>query len=160
MKSRILRALPGACLIAALLLFAAFHFSPPVTDDDDWGWRIWEGIWEYTDHPESLVEQPSDAVALASFLAFTLLIVASPFLLPVLRKSRAAWLLLSIVSGLAGVGFWAVIFFGEIGELDDIAVGIWFLLTANALNFVGLATARVGHRSEGFSLHLENGAGE
>lgn len=159
MKSRLLRSLPGACLFAALLLFAAFHVSRPVTDDDELGWRIWENIWDYTKTPETLVENPADGVALASFLAFTLLLVASPFLLPVLRKSRGAWWALMIVSGLAGVGFWIAIFHDGIGD-TEIGMGIWFLLFANTLNFVGLATARAGIRSEGFPLHGKSGAGE
>lgn len=145
MKSRILRAFPVVCLFVALALFVAFHFLPPLADFDRLGWRIWKAVWQTLIDPESIMRRPDEAVFLASFLTMALLVPTSPFLLPVLRKSRLAWLILLIASLLAalGLGFTIIIMlYGREIEL----FGFWFLLLANILNFLGLATARLGIR--------------
>lgn len=91
--------------------------------------------------PEVLIVNPDIGIVIAAFLTTTLLVPASPFLLPVLRKSRFAWLILSIASLSAGLGFWIPTIISGV-KLSEVA--FVFLLLASTLNFLGLATARLG----------------
>lgn len=133
------RALSLALLIAALLVFGAFHFLPGFETENK-GWNAWVDLWHLMSSPEELAE-PLLAVAVASFLTFTLLIAASPFLGNVWLKSRFAWWLAVIFSGLAAAGFWIGVF-GDGGLDPNPGPGGWCLLTAPMLNFAGLLMAR------------------
>lgn len=93
--------------------------------------------------PEALIRRPIDAIIVAAFLTTTLLVPSSLILLPVLRKSRLAWLVLLIASLLAGLGLWIP---AHIFAPRHVEMGFWFLFLANPLNFLGLATARLGIR--------------
>jgi hypothetical protein len=96
--------LPLIPMIAAMILFAAFHFLPAEKDSDETGWVIWQAVFLILRHSADL-----DALAgigLASFLMFSVLIVSSPFLIGVWRKSKLALGLAAAFSGLGTFGFW------------------------------------------------------
>ena len=84
---------------------------------------------------------PDSVVMITSFLTFTLLIVASPFLTNVWMKSRLARGLVTTFSGLAAAGFWVMYFLR--GEYRDLGVGGWCLLISTVVNFAGLLLVRV-----------------
>lgn len=128
-----------ALLIAALLLFAAFHFLPVGTNSDDGG-DVWRGLWRLLQRPQRLWGMPDSVVMITSFLTFTLLIVASPFLTNVWMKSRLARGLVTTFSGLAAAGFWVMYFLR--GEYRDLGVGGWCLLISTVVNFAGLLLVR------------------
>lgn len=130
-------------LLAALVLFTAMHFLPLSRFGDDLGWEMWKGvgflIWNMSRDPRAIGE-PRDIVVLFSFLTFSLLIVASPFLGNVWVKSILAWSMVVIFSGLAAAGFWVVVFKGA--PVGDLRLGVWCLMISPVLNFVGLLLAR------------------
>jgi hypothetical protein len=137
-------------LVAALVFFAAFHLLPGF--DEQAGWRIWPNLGGLLSRlmksPDSLLLGPTGAVAIASFLTFSLLIVASPFLTNVWRKSRLAWWIVVIFSGVTSAGFLvSILTQNPISELDT---GAWCLLISPGLNFIGLLLARGKSPDAGF----------
>jgi hypothetical protein len=126
--------LPLTPMIAAVLVFAAFHFLPVQKDWDEPGWGIWPEVYDVLMDPVGL--DPLDGIGLASFLMFSLLIVSSPFLIGVWRKSKLAWQLATIFSGLGAAGFWVMIL-GQ-GGAGDLVAGGWCLMVAPVLNLAGL----------------------
>lgn len=133
------RLLSITLLLAALLLFATFHFLPVVDQDyPEPGWRIWVELWEIFRNPKELAD-PSTALGVSSFLMFALLIVVSPFLGAVWKKSRPARAFATTFSGLAAGGFWVMILLD--GELHELTMGGWCLMFAPIVNFVGLLLA-------------------
>ena len=131
------RILSMAFLITALVLFAAFHFLPLTRYDKDSGWELWKGMVQVALSPSSLREWQT-GLAVSSFVTFSLLIVASPFLGNVWVKSLLGWSVVVVSSGMAAAGF-PVIFEGD---WDDLGVGGWCLIISPVLNFVGLLLAR------------------
>ncbi len=127
-------------LIAALVLFVAFHFLPGFGPNEK-GWHVWPYLSHTLLNPRFLIQQPTNCIANASFLNFSLLIVVSPFLTRILRKSRLVWWLATSFSGLAAVGFFVVIS-SETHDLHRLGWGILCLLIAPFLNFSGLILAR------------------
>ncbi len=122
-----------AFLILAPLLFVAFHFLPGF-ETEEVGWTVWRDLWKVMLEPQQLMDSQS-AVLIASFLTFSLLIVASPFLTEVWTKSRLAWGFALTFSGLASAGFWVMIFSGPPSDPEP---GGWCLMIAPLLNFAGL----------------------
>lgn len=130
---------PMVFLIAALGMFTAFHFMPlSISSHGDRGGFIWVIIWGEIRDP-ILLRDSEFAVACSSFLALSLLMVASPFLGHVWRKSVLAWAIVVIFSGVSVAGFWCTI----LKDLPvDLSWGGWFLMISPILNFVGLLLAR------------------
>ncbi len=126
-----------AFLITALVVFTAMHFLPIQRNANDRGWELWREIAQVMMNPRSLGEWPT-GFAVSSFLTFSLLIIASPFLGNVWVKSLLAWSIMVIFSGVAAAGF-PVLLKGDWGELR---VGGWCLIISPMLNFVGLLLAR------------------
>lgn len=139
-------------LIAALVLFVAFHFLPGFQEKA--GWVVWHELFEslsmLLESPGSCFWEPTGAVAIASFLTFSLLIVASPFLTEVWRKSRLAWWFGAIFSGLTSLGFSAMVLMEN--SNSDLEAGGWCLLVAPWLNFMGLILARGKSPEPGFQV--------
>ncbi len=131
------RILSMVFLIAALVLFTAFHFLPLMRNSNDFGWKLWKDIVQVVMSPRALGEWPAGLIV-SSFVTFSLLIVASPFLGNVWVKSLLAWSIVVICSGVAAAGF-PVIFQGH---WDDLRVGGWCLIISPVLNFVGLLLTR------------------
>ena len=125
--------------VMALAFFAGFHFLPCFGSDEA-GWTAWRDLWALVENPGWFVTEPAGTIAVFSFLAFSMLIAAAPFLGPVWRKSRMAWGIATTTSGLATFGFWGAVFSEN---LEHPGSGGAFLLAATALNFLGLATARI-----------------
>ena len=133
-------------LSAALGLFIAFHFLHGFGNPEQ-GWTVWKDIADlFRDSWEQLGE-PQLAIVVASFLMFSLLLVTSPFLGAVWRKSLLAWSVATASSGLAALGFWTMIL--VIAPTTYGSGGICLML-APLLNFAGLMLARAGepHESE------------
>ena len=128
-----------ALLIAALVLFVAFHFLKGFGSRYV-GWHVWYEISNAIWRPKDLFEQPKTAVIISSFLTFSLLILASPFLGCVWVKSRLAWWMAVIFSSLTVTGFWVLMFARN--PTSTIQSGGWCLLIAPLLNFAGLVLAR------------------
>ncbi len=126
--------LPLVPMGVALALFVAFHFLRVAKNDGETGWMIWVAIVEMLRRPEWI--DPLDGIGIASFFMFSLLIVSSPFLIGVWRKSKPAWRLATVFSGLGAAGFWITVL-GQ-GGTEDLVAGGWCLMLAPVLNFMGL----------------------
>lgn len=96
-----------ALLIAALVLFVAFHFLPHYTQGAR-GFHMWLGVKNVLRNSTFITEEPFFVMGLACFFDIALLTVISPFLIQVWSKSCPAWWLATISSGLGGVGYWVV----------------------------------------------------
>ena len=127
-----------ASLFAALALFVAFHFLPSVGyQHQEKGWKVWLRLCGDVWKPTSLDGQ--DALIIAVFLNFSLVIVVTPFLKDVLSRSRLAWWGAVVFSGLPGVLFCAL--FLVFGKFEKLGLGNWCLMLALVLNLLGLLLA-------------------
>lgn len=127
-------------LIAALVLFVAYNILPD-QGGRDVGWHIWPELWKDMLHdPQSFFRDSKLGIIISSFLCFSLIIVVSPFLKNVWPKSRLAWWGVMAFSGLTSVGFWGV--FCVKSSNQSLGTGLWCLLFAPVLNFIGLLLAR------------------
>jgi hypothetical protein len=128
-----------AFLVAALLLFVAFHFLWGFGNDEP-GWHSWIDVGQAFRNPSEFLDDPNRAVAIVSFLTFSLLILASPFLTPVWTKSRLGWWIAVVFSALAAGAFWVMIF--TRGSHQSLGPGGFCLVMAPMLNVAGLLLAR------------------
>ena len=126
-----------AFLLVALALFVAFHFLP-FHGRYDKGWTVWTGIWEIVS--DRILPKGPDIVATTAFINFSMMIVVSPFLKNVWPKSRLAWWVAVVFSGLTGAAIWMV--FLIYGRISDLRFAEWCLLFAPLMNFIGLLLAR------------------
>ncbi len=138
-----------ALLITALISFAAFHglefqiyVDPSMqVEDDNRGWRVWPELVDFVRDLD--FSDPRDLIAWAGFLCATLLIAASPALIPVFRASRLAWWLAALVSGTAMLGLGGVLLLDPPDPSWSVpGPGYFCLLGALALNFIGLLFVR------------------
>lgn len=126
-------------LVAAFLLFVAFHWLPGFQESA--GWTVWPELWGQAQDLKSLDAQNS--VVIAAFLSFSFLIIVSPFLGGVWRKSGWALWGTLVFSGLSGAAFW-LMYCASISDDHSTfppEAGGWCLLTAPLFNFVGLFLA-------------------
>jgi hypothetical protein len=130
-----------ALLVAALIAFAAFHLVPvgPRLGSDD-GWRVWPEVRHFLEAPN--LEDLQTMIGISSFLTCVVLILTSPFLIPVLRSSRLAWWLATIVSGMVFAGLGVVVAIHNLGPGTQPGPAVFCLLAALALNFLGLLFIR------------------
>lgn len=131
-------------MVAAIAAFAAFHFIRDPEQNNDAGWNIWKELWDLALHPSRMNNNPLGWVAVASFLTSSLLIVVSPFLGRVWIKSKMAWLPTAIFGGISAAGLSVAILMGRSSDLHPISWGLYLLMAAPVLNFIGLLFARVG----------------
>lgn len=143
MRISVWQLLSNAFMVAAIAAFAAFHFIRDPERNNDAGWKIWKELGDLVQHPWGMVE-PMGWVAVASFLTASLLIVASPFLGRVWLNSKIAWLPTVIFGGLSAASFSVALLFGRSSDEHRIGWGLYILMTAPVLNFIGLLFARVG----------------
>ena len=143
MRISVWQLLSKAFMVAAIAAFVAFHFIRDPEQNNDAGWKVWKGLADLVQHPSGMVE-PMGWVAIASFLTASLLIVASPFLGWVWIKSKMAWLPTVIFGGLSAASFSVAILFGRSSDEHRIGWGLYLLMTAPVLNFIGLLFARIG----------------
>jgi hypothetical protein len=160
-----------AILIFALLAFIAFHFLPLVVIYDVGpggseesevvtGWQMWPDAWENAKSGGAgSSDIAADMISNAALACGTLLIIAAPFLIPVLRISRITWWILVLMSGLAAMGLSGVtvFYFGLPQPADGalIGAGFYLLVTAQILNFIGLLFIRREVVSE-LSVEVDN----
>jgi hypothetical protein len=122
----------------ASLLF--FHFLP-VFSGTMKGWTLWAEVARRLLDPK-LVRDSRDLVFIASLLTLVVLVTASPFLVGAYLKSRLAWGLAAMMSGLATAVIWYLVL--QMDKSRGIDPGGWCLLAAPALNFAGLIALRSG----------------
>ena len=137
-----------ALLVTALIAFVAFHFlvitvvtDPGSSRSEELGWRIWPELLEFLKDAD--FNDAEGMIAVSAFLTYCLLVIASPFIIPILRMSRLGWWITVIASGLAMCGFGGMILLSE----DDPAYsvpgpGTYCILASLALNFLGLLFIR------------------
>ncbi len=131
-----------ALLISALPAFGAFHFllfdSP--TGNEEWnirGWKLWR---EIIDVVMSLSFDGAAMIAIATFLAHSLMVVSFPFIIAPLRSSRWLWWLAAVSSGIALCGFGGFMITNFANRSPG--PGFYSLLASLALNFLGLLFIR------------------
>jgi hypothetical protein len=138
-----------ALLITALIAFVAFHFLPLEIYTDpslfskghEIGWRIWPSLVRFLNDVD--FNDLEGMIAVSAFLTYCLLVVGSPFIIPVLRVSRLGWWITVICSGLAMCGFGGMIVMTENNPSFSIpGPGLYCLLASLALNFLGLLFIR------------------
>ncbi|MCW1884672.1 hypothetical protein OKA04_08020 [Luteolibacter flavescens] len=123
--------------VAALASFAVFHFFPGFTETA--GWKVWLEVWDMIQGLDFL-DDPGEFAILASFLMITVLIVVSPFLTAVFRKSRLCWWMATVMSGVASIAFLVLVL--DINETKSLGKGGWCLLAAPVLNLGGFLMIR------------------
>lgn len=126
-------------LITALGMFMAFNILPAFGDGHR-GWSLWPVLWSEMLHdPQFIFKDTKAGIVITSFLCFSLLIVVSPFLKNVWPKSNLTWWLAVVFSGLTTAGFWSMCWMG--GSYKAPELGLWCLLFAPGMNFIGLLLA-------------------
>jgi len=133
-------------LTAGLVSFAVFHFVPGTNTGA--GWEIWVDLTEVLRRPE-LLKGPETSVIVASFLMISFLIVASPFLTGMLRKSRPCWWMAATMSALATIAF-TLVLAGPHGP-STFRFGDWALCAAPLFNLLGLLMIRGSRAPSGMS---------
>lgn len=132
-------------LIIGLLCFAVFHFLPgDAAFDEGRGWRIWLEVWEGVKDPGALSDS-EEMIGLCSFLGLVALVVVSPFLFGVLRRSRLVWWMATLFSGLATMGLWVVVL--RVNTWEQIGVAGAVLLASPLCNLIGLMLLRGERRA-------------
>lgn len=137
-RSRFSNGIALAFFVSALLAFVVFHFLAPFQDERR-GWGIWLEVVSAL-RRNNIFSDPQSMIALASFLTFTLLVVASPFLIVVFKRSRLAWWLATMLASTATLGFSGVILWRT--NLADMGLARWCLIVVPVLNLAGLLFIR------------------
>ncbi|QJE98196.1 hypothetical protein [Luteolibacter luteus] len=131
-------------LVVALVCLAVFHFLPGEEFEEGRGWRIWLEVWDVIRDPD-MENSPEGMIGISCFVGLVGLMLVSPFLFGVLRKSRLAWWLVTIFSGLATMGLWVVLL--SVNSPDQIGLSGMVLLAAPACNLIGLLLLRGDDRT-------------
>lgn len=129
------------CLVLALAGFVAFHFLPwvPRSEGHFDGRVIWRNI---SGKLLSTSWDSRDLLATTGLLTGALVIVSGPFLLPVLRASRLAWWLFTVISALATIGLSGLLLFHIIANPYNSSrppsLGVICIIVSQFLNLLGL----------------------
>ena len=124
-----------------LLFFGVFNFVPfiifldPAMATPTEGWRLWGKLVDAVRHGS--LEDSKVMISWAALLCGELLIVTSPFLVPVFRLSRLAWWIAMLLSGCAVSGVVGVMLLEPPPASIDLGLGCYSLIAALALNFLG-----------------------
>lgn len=129
---------PLLVLAGGLVSFAIFHFLPGFGNSA--GWKIWPELGGVLLMPSYVLREPGLFATVVSFLMVALLIVASPFLTGVLRKSRLCWWMAVTMSALASIAFLLLVLRQNVPS--NVGIGGWFLLAAPLINLAGLLMIR------------------
>ncbi len=128
--------------VSAFGSFVAFHFIPfwslpnPYSRSNISGWEAW------TEFARSLRSfssvEVSDLILWSSFLTGSLLLVASPWLIPVFRISRMAWWICVLATAISTLGFFGVLI-PDVKASEEVGPGpgLLCLFSAMLLNFLG-----------------------
>lgn len=137
--------LASCFFLAALACFTAFHFTffqRPVGGVSEFiGWEIWIAIFEIL---QSITHSDwEDRIASAAFATSAMLIVSSPWLVPVFKRSRLVWWLGVLSSGSAVLGFGSVLLPSVVGNSEmRVGLGFIYLFSAMGLNLLGYLMIR------------------
>jgi hypothetical protein len=140
--ARVLFLVSFGCFVA--FHFASFYILPNqlFPSQDFAGWNIWVALVADAFRHSSRVDV-REMIAYSGFLTSALLLVSSPFLVPVLRISRLAWWGCILTSGIAMIGFGSVIIPQGTVSSDVVpGPGFYLLFTAMLLNFLGFLFIR------------------
>ena len=139
-----------ALLVTALIAFIAFHFLPTISgvevdrrgyDPSDFeGWTIWEEIGNFAKAPN--IGDFQEMIGVSTFLTGVVLILSSPILIPVLRRSRLVWWIATLGSGLVLTGLGGLLVINNLEPALQPGPAIYCLLASLALNFLGLLFIR------------------
>jgi drug/metabolite transporter (DMT)-like permease len=138
-----------ALLITALIAFVAFHFlavtiyTDPglISKSQEFGWELWPALVDFLKDAD--FDELQGMVAASAFLTYCLLVVASPFITTILRKSRLIWWITVIASGVAMCGFGGMVLISDSDPSFSIpGPGLYCILASLALNFLGLLFIR------------------
>lgn len=137
-----------AFLVIGLVCLVVFHFLPGEAFDEGMGWTIWPEMWEGLREP-GFFDDVDASIAIGSFLCLVAVVVASPFLFWIFRRSRLAWWLAILVSGLTTMGFCISVL--RLNTWNELGTAGTVLLAAPLCNLVGLMLLR-GDRRAGDTL--------
>ena len=136
-------------LSVAPIFFVAFHFLPFERGDRYRGWRFWVEIAAIAKHPELIgIDSGKLVIALTAFLMIPLLLLASPFLMPVYKSSKVFHGLALALALMSTVGFTGL----ALAQWDPHSrpgSGIVCLMVAQVFNLIGLALVRTGKPRKG-----------
>lgn len=142
-------------IAARVLLFAAlagligFHVLP-VADGPRYdgtierGWIIWQGLWDYRRDLgaifQAAAQDPLVGMGLVAAFSWLLLALVSPFIVPLLIRSRALWSITTLIAGLSLVA-WIIIIGSASGSsgFSNLPPAMISMLASVLLNFLGLA---------------------
>lgn len=130
-------------LSGALVFFAAFHVLPIDSGGRQRGYRFWVELARDLDRfGESLASAaPDELIAIMAFLMMPLLLIASPFLTPVYKSSKAFHGLALILALVSTAGFTGIILV-HWGPNSRPGSGLSCLMVAQVFNVLGLALVR------------------
>lgn len=136
-------------LLAAFVCLIGFHVMP-VNDSPRYdgtierGWVIWQALWEYRRDLGELfraaAQEPLIGMGLVAAVSWLLLALVSPFIVPLLIRSRALWSITTLIAGLSLVA-WLIIIGSAAGSsgLSNLPPAMLSMLASVLLNFLGLA---------------------
>jgi hypothetical protein len=125
-------------LVAALACLVAFHLLPLYVGGLK-GWYFWVRIFDNFRYGRHLDYR--GVVWVASFCNLSFLTVVSPLMKNVWPKSRWAWWSATIFSGVAAAAFAGLCIVSATMDQVRFEFGVWCLVTAPVLNFIGLLLA-------------------
>jgi hypothetical protein len=132
-----------AVLSTSLLAYVAFHLLPIEASMDpeleERGWELWKAVYEFIKEPDASYSR--EMIGVAGFLSSAFLIVACPFLVPVLNRSRWLWWVMVLASGAAMCGLGGIVLLALM-DMEEPGSGTCCLLAALVLNFLGLLFIR------------------
>ncbi len=144
-------------LIVAFLLLAVFHFMP--LSEGYRGWKIWPSILEFTRElarRPGILEWPGgwEAVLLiAAYPCMALLVIAAPWFIGVLGRSRVTWWIATLLAGVSTICLWTILL--RSGPGDGYFRTMLVLLVIPVLNLAGLLLIRPEQREAGLVPHAE-----
>ena len=142
-RARLMNLVAVAFFITALIALGAFHVTPWSKEAPDQGYHVWI---EFRDMVQARdFSNPWESIGLFMFPCFALLALVSPFLVGFLRRSRLAWWMLVLFSGICLISIGAFMFVitqPAPGEPDQRGTGFFCLAGAMVLNFIGMLFVR------------------
>ena len=141
-RARVMNLVALGFFVTALLALGGFHLTAWDLGFRIHGWRIWPALWSMAQAPD--FSDTIESIGLIMFPSFVVLAVCSPFLIGVLRKSRLAWWLLVLFSGicLISVGLFAISESSLPDNPDQLGPGFFCLAGALTMNFFGMLFVR------------------
>ncbi|MCW1914155.1 hypothetical protein OJ996_11245 [Luteolibacter sp. GHJ8] len=127
-------------LTLALVLFVAFHFLP--WNNDRHSMPGWE-VWRYVSRIPRSAGDLKDLLPTTGFFTSSLILVASPLLVPVFETSRLARNLVLVMSGLALIGVTGFLLYVAANFGRFLAgSGMICMMLAQALHLAGMVVVK------------------